>query len=329
MSLPHNRNRGAEVVALAQYALGFRPAQSLVLVSGDRASSPTVLRVDLAGVPDVLHRLVSHVQRTHARRVFALAFTDSDEQAGAALAEIGLALAGAGIEAVPMRVTSTTYTDPDTPGGDPRPLSDVESTRTAAHHTLAGVSVAPDRGMLIPPVSDADARNVARKRAALAVPVDPDTILSTWAAVHSSPWTTAAETLGDLAVSLTDRHVRDAVLLLLVGAPAAVVAAAAHGNATEGDASTALNVVLRDGGAPPPTDAQRWKDTLTQIATHTDPDTVSAPAWTLLAFTAWWDGDGARAHQAITRALNADPTHRLAELIHDLIAAHVAPGWAR
>ncbi|HYQ76039.1 DUF4192 domain-containing protein [Cellulomonas sp.] len=54
-----------------------------------------------------------------------------------------------------------------------------------------------------------------------------------------------------------------------------------------------------------------------------------APALTLLALLAWWDGDAVRASVLVDRALDQDPGHRLAELLDRALGAGLPPGWVR
>ncbi|VTR78266.1 DUF4192 family protein [Cellulomonas hominis] len=54
-----------------------------------------------------------------------------------------------------------------------------------------------------------------------------------------------------------------------------------------------------------------------------------APALTLLALLAWWEGDGVRASVLVERALSHDPGHRLAEVLDRALGAGLPPGWMR
>jgi Domain of unknown function (DUF4192) len=67
-----------------------------------------------------------------------------------------------------------------------------------------------------------------------------------------------------------------------------------------------------------------WTDVLRSAAL----DYVPAPA-SLLAFTAWQAGNGALAAMAIDRALNANPTYSMAQLLSDVIEAALPPSAAR
>ncbi|HUA43387.1 MAG TPA: DUF4192 domain-containing protein [Streptosporangiaceae bacterium] len=67
-----------------------------------------------------------------------------------------------------------------------------------------------------------------------------------------------------------------------------------------------------------------WTDVLRSAAL----DYVPAPA-SLLAFTAWQTGNGALAAMAIDRALNANPSYSMAQLLAEVIEAALPPSAAR
>lgn len=56
---------------------------------------------------------------------------------------------------------------------------------------------------------------------------------------------------------------------------------------------------------------------------------AQAPALTLLALLAWWEGDGVVATDRLAAALAADRGYRLALLVESALEAGLAPGWAR
>lgn len=67
-----------------------------------------------------------------------------------------------------------------------------------------------------------------------------------------------------------------------------------------------------------------WTDLVRRVPARYAP----APA-SLLAFTAWQAGNGALANVAAQRALSADPTYSMAELLLDAISAGMPPSAAR
>jgi hypothetical protein len=61
-----------------------------------------------------------------------------------------------------------------------------------------------------------------------------------------------------------------------------------------------------------------------EVLHRAEPDLVAAPA-SLFAFAAWRCGDGGIARLALVRALDADPTYRMARLLHEAITQGVPP----
>jgi hypothetical protein len=66
----------------------------------------------------------------------------------------------------------------------------------------------------------------------------------------------------------------------------------------------------------------------TELTTLARPGYTAPPA-TLLAFTAWQDGDGALANVALDRALEDDPQYSMAKLLRDALDAGAPPSMAR
>lgn len=170
--------------------------------------------------------------------------------------------------------------------------------------------------------------------------------------------------LGRLAVALGDVAVRDAVLLSLVpggedvarrtasarpGPGSPVPASSARGahpspdgppgpgageDAADGgvEAATARAVARvvdpRVAVVPDPAVARSATLVLEQVVAHV-PRRRHAPALTLLAFLAWWQGDGGRAAHRLQEATSADTGYRLAALLGAVLDAGVPPGWVR
>ncbi|WP_166848409.1 DUF4192 family protein [Isoptericola sp. BMS4] len=170
--------------------------------------------------------------------------------------------------------------------------------------------------------------------------------------------------LGRLAVALGDLAVRDAVLLSLVpggedvarrtasarpGPGSRVPASSARGahpspdgppgpgageDAADGgvEAATARAVARvvdpRVAVVPDPAVARSATLVLEQVVAHV-PRRRHAPALTLLAFLAWWQGDGGRAAHRLQEATSADTGYRLAALLGAVLDAGVPPGWVR
>jgi hypothetical protein len=92
----------------------------------------------------------------------------------------------------------------------------------------------------------------------------------------------------------------------------------------------ALDVLVEPACAREPDDdvAAAARTLLEQVVAHGRTER-QAPALTLLALLAWWEGDGVRAAVLLERALSHDPGHRLAEVLDKALGAGLPPGWMR
>lgn len=239
------------------------------------------------------------------------------------------------------------------PGG--RPLRDLDGTMVSAHMVLAGSLVADSRDDLarINPAA-AQARHnttrVAQRARARRIEAlgTGDWAVHRWRAEGLAAWREAMEraragttgvppaVLGRIEAALTDVRVRDAVLLALVAGtgdlPERTLVGPAGRPAGEVAASTsdALGAIMDPNRGSPPDEALVIAGVvvLERVVAHTRmPD--QAAALTLLALIAWWRADGSRAGVLLDRALDADPDHRLAQLLGDALARGLAPGWTR
>ena len=135
--------------------------------------------------------------------------------------------------------------------------------------------------------------------------------------------------VGRLEASLADVLVRDAVLLTLLPGAQRVAdrVVAGHGGDDVGAALRAL-VDTEHGVPPDPVVSQGAQSLLRQVIAHSARRS-QAPASSLLAVLAWWDGDGARAAVHAEVAVAVEPGYRLALLVLDALAAGMPPGWLR
>ncbi|MFC4555877.1 DUF4192 domain-containing protein [Georgenia faecalis] len=234
------------------------------------------------------------------------------------------------------------------------PLRDLEYTQTGATMVLHGHAVAPDRASLAverdapAPARRAAARAAARAErhyaevrhrcrtpgAAFGVPDERarhEGELLAWRRGERSRWERLLAAagrgdplpvpeLGRMLVGLSDLYVRDDVILSLVGPPPA--------HLDDAEAITwALSQVFDPGGLPPePVRTQPGERVLESLA-RCAPRGRAAPALTLLAWLAWWGGDGARADVLARQALAEDGDQRLAQLIAAATAQGMPPGW--
>ncbi|SFK02169.1 DUF4192 domain-containing protein [Cellulomonas sp. KH9] len=357
-----------ELLALVPHLLGFQPRDSAVAVSlrGARGRVGLVARVDLPDLADVLHgpqvarALATHLDRDGARRSVLVLYTagsaaGSDQGVDAAVAHVAEAfdVPFGGVEVVVVDRTTYRCLSCDDgccpPGG--RPLSDLESTRAGAEMVLAGSVVASDRqslGQVVTAPGDVR-RAVARVRrrrteARARATADGPGALSRWRVEALVAWralvaddpvrprhASRAALLGRVEAGLHDRRVRDAVLVAaLPGAGTLPERALAPGGADEdAELRTAVGrLVDPAAGLPPGEEVTAVRRALQDVVAHGRRG-AQAPATTLLATLAWWEGDGARAAVLIDRALRDDPAYRLAHLLRTALDAGLAPGWAR
>lgn len=248
-----------------------------------------------------------------------------------------------------------------------RPLADLQGTEVGAAMVLRGACVADSRDALVridpaPAPARRSARRAAARWLARNEQARSTTDLHRWRRDSVRLWRTelhaaqggsavegdaaiavgtgadrrpatpsrcAPTTAGQLQAGLADVLVRDAVLLSFVPGTSRVAdrVLAGDGGADVGEALAAI--IDPDTGIEP--DRARVSAAaalLEQVVAHSAP-AGQAPALTLLAVLAWWQGDGARAGILVDRALGVDPGHRLAALLREALAAGMPPGWVR
>lgn len=147
-----------------------------------------------------------------------------------------------------------------------------------------------------------------------------------------------AALLGRLAAGLEDREMRDGVLLSFISGYEALAASTAAGGPRGADAraqadartSEAIAAVVDCETALRPERAHVQAATLVleAVVAHATRARAVSPL-TLLAFLAWWSGEGSRAAFRTAEALAADPSHRLASLLSSALSAGLPPGWVR
>lgn len=358
-----------ELLALIPHQLGFRPAHSVVAVSlrPPRGRVGLVVRVDLADLAEpgdgrrLARALVSHLDRDGAYRCVLVVYTPSDPRHGSApLVDRAVQhfreAAAAPFGDVPAWVvTERGYLALDCddtccpPGG--RPLLELEATQVGAQMVLAGSAVAGAREDVarIRPAGGDARKAVARVRRRWATKregIGSDDELETWRKDGVRAWrravaeaadvtpTGGGAALGRLEAALVDTRVRDAVLVALVPGTGTLPERSVLGTRTSPEADAgladALALVMDPAvGVRPPAGATRVHErVLERVVAHGERGR-QAPALTLLALLAWWRGDGARAQLLLVRALDSDPSYRLAHLIDDAVGQGVPPGWVR
>ncbi len=358
-----------ELLSYIPFRLGFRPADSAVLVGlrGARGVVGLVVRVDLSDLADVAHGpqvargLVAHVAGEGATRAVLVLYGASEGAAGSRLraaAEHTAEAADLLLGEVPVWVVGPTgyraldCDDEQCCGSAAgRPLADLESTVVGATMVAQGVNprdcradverIAPAPPERLTQAARAASRWEARARDLRATPARWRSLaqlraqaLDAWldavrglAAGQRPPVTT----LGRLGAALGDALVRDAVLVACIEPEGRLARQTLHPAESDQDgaAMAALDRVLHPTRGRRPDDGVGTREELLRmVLAHARPHR-QAPAVTLLAALAWWQGDGARANVLVARALQEDPAHRLAVLLDRALGAGLPPGWAR
>jgi hypothetical protein len=247
-------------------------------------------------------------------------------------------------------------TDPLCCPAEGRPPEDIVHSRIAASMVLAGRSVAPSRADRLriarasPEARRSAGRAAARWTRARATTAD-------WAARSLEEWRVAVRrtadaeagerveleppVLGRLAAAMSDRWVRDALLLWITtqddmtdgtADDDAVLRTAERriDTATDAAAGRAMARIVDPDGATRPTGERVGAAVrvLEEVVAHVSRDRQPAPL-TLLGLVAWWSGDGAVASGRLEAALAIDERYTLAKLVSSALDAGLPPGWVR
>lgn len=355
-----------DLLTYALYAVGYRPVDSLVTLclAGKRLVGP-VARQDLApAVPgayaEQARTVVSVARHSGADTVVLAAFTEAEVPAPL-LATIRFHLTAAGVRLLEAwQVTSSRYRSLTCSGrccpAEGRPVEELASSEVGAEMVLRGRVVAPDRQSVVgdlgpvagPEAAEADRVAQQTERAWHAGTPDDLTdrrsrALERWtAALDASPEALDAAGLGQLLGAMADLTVRDAIILTAVpgGADGAaqLVRRPAHDGAgadwmaAHPAVTAALDAAfgaLAPGCVPVPPDdeiADRVAALLRRLARVAEGRRRARPLG-VLAWLAWWRGDGVLADELVRRTLEADPHHSLGGLLRTALDRMVAPPW--
>jgi hypothetical protein len=314
-----------ELIASLPEAIGERPRNSVVAVSVNQLGLPTcVLAVDRAVLLD-------------------------PESAGFTAAAVAEELA---VEQAQLAVL-VTYAESDVRSGcDALEALRLEVEFVVPHVELVAVSgdrwfrpgctepgCCPPGGRRLPPVPDfvpglfatARARAELSARAASRVAARRDEreqAAHAWDDALSSGSVSDAALARRLAASLDDLCVRDWVVLRILGADDAAAEDALDGLET-GSVALALDDALAGAAVPDRLATERARAVVERVARGARGKRRQAAAHTLVGVVDWWEGNLAGARERCDRALAADHTYRLAELVRLAASRGIAPGWVR
>lgn len=338
----------ADLLAALPYQLGFRPEDSVVLTTLCRAPGARtktlgpLARLDVEGLIDpdagdvVAGAATTRMVGPDAERVLLVCYVPEtfgaarlDPDLPTAVTTVDDALPGGGprVEPSDVWVVATdgwghlAPCDCCAPSGEP--LDVLETSAVAAGMVLTGkVALGAREELAVTPVGGPDraaadraAEDESTRRARLRPGEYRRAATQLWDRTCGDPAAADPADLGRLAVALADTVVRDA----------AVAAAVTDARAADLLNPREIGRALDRGGRP--REKLRLACRLAETVAAHAPHGAAAPALGLLAYLAWWSGDGARADVVARQALTEDPEHRLAHLVAATVGSGVPPPW--
>jgi hypothetical protein len=346
-------------------------------------------------VPEMVRDLLATVAATGAAGVLAIVVDERalDQARPAVYRTLRHETRALGLHLVDvLGVTSTAFgslkcRDPRCcpPGG--RPIDLVMSSRAAAVHVVNGETVAESETELLADVTpepagspEAMGGDQGPRPAAWPRPYDPrrprpedpaDRTSGKWrvhwwqrwqqACVDAAAVPARGEPIHGLSRALHEWHLRDAVLMDLLGASdrevqemlagtynwraqsllgpkgdefggrraAGTRAATGENSGSDPGAPEWMSDLGRLLRQPPRDDRLRAGQTVLAAAARVAAEGDRAPALALLALLSWFEGRGGRARLLLERALDDAPSVSLAALVDDLLLRRVPPPWLR
>lgn len=338
-----------DVVALVPYRLGFVPRDSLALVALRDPGSLVglVLRVDLADVvaggEHAARQLGRYLLDDGATRAVAVIYDTAwrgGMPAWLARFEDDLARLGVGLvdcwQVDDHAFRSLTCTGQGCCPAGGWPLSELQSATVSAEMVALGFTAAPTREARMPdlaPAPEGARRRVAarvRRTGAPRGPSDRARCLTAWLRVLAEPSVAEERDLGLALTGLHDPLVRDAVILTCTPDGRT----AAHELVLSGGAGAgaAFDALFDQGAEPVPSPDRdllaRAAVALAVLVRHAQGERRADPL-AVMAWAAWWEGDGAAGLDLAELALASRRGHPLAALVREALRIGTPPGWVR
>jgi len=367
MTTPSNKHLQIKVrnprdlFSILPYALGYQPEESiLVICLREQGGLGMIARTSLVDLEDnkccvELSKMVAHsAAADNTGRAFVVVYcraTDEFTLHGYKKQAKQFAHALKPIPVETWIINSEVFYRIDCeehgccpPGGFP--VSDLAETEASAALVYRGYAPSRNRDDYLrlpqPAPGNVEAANLAASR--FASEKRRNTAPITWRQKAFITWQNAVEltaqdkaippkVLGVLGAALTDTTMRDAVLLSCLPDGAITAneiienAKAAHQTA----ADLMARVVGDDELVPIAPDHQLIRNAaivLEAVAAHATELRQPGPL-TLLAFLAWWGGDGTRANARVRQALAITKDYQLASTLAAAIENRLLPGWIR
>ncbi len=366
--VPQVRVRSTQdLLSVVPYALGYQPSECLLVVcvraDGDVGLVATTELEDLRSPQtraEVSGIVADRAAEDATTTAYVIVYTVGDSRPGSIAYLAARAFAAALRPLVQcceswvvgaQRYRSFDCKNPECCPPDGFPLTALESTVPGAQLVLEGRAPLPSLEALCRVPRASPERRALVRRAAARWERERERPAEDWRVRSYADWVDAvgrltrrrdqelpAALLGRLAVALEDRVLRDAVLLWCIPGYEALAASTAAGGRNHPDegldeeATTrrAMAGVVDPASAVPPDRSRARAATavLEAVVAHAARERTASPL-TLLAFLAWWSGEGSRAAFRAAEALAVDPTHRLARLLGAALRAGLPPGWVR
>ncbi|GAA0475558.1 hypothetical protein Aca07nite_84460 [Actinoplanes capillaceus] len=321
-----------DLLAMIPIAMGFQPADSLMVAVLDTDGIPFMARLDLPDpgptppeLADAWDRATAHLTRWRDARIVLIGYGPADQvQAAVDTGTRSLWKAGIPISTV-LRVADGHYwhlDHPDTADGIPFDTTTSPVTAAAVH---AGLVTLPSRDALaatLDPVT-----GTARERMVLATIDACAFLLDLLDAAR--PDTGNPDVLDENPDAVLDTPLGLALQQAARTYLTQVQDSYRAGQPVDDDRAAVLTVLLsltsvRDYAARL-TSTDAWQQQMwTDLVRRAEPAFTAGPA-VLLALCALRCGDGALAGIAVSRALYADPDDRLAQLLNRVISAGIDP----
>ncbi|MFI7587564.1 DUF4192 domain-containing protein [Spongisporangium articulatum] len=345
----------ADAVAAVWYRLGYKPAESLVMVAVHEPKGRLGLTLrgdvppDLPGRRELIRQLYQPIRAAGAVRVLVMLFQADlfDARPGRApgsrpsvrvaqLRDEVRRLGGSVMDVIGVGRDSYRSLDCRDRTCCPAagfPIAEIETSRAAATFTVAGRALVSSMEGLLDDVQPEPFAGAPAEDPGPWTVADRLGWWERWAAAFD------ADQLGDgevaaLGPTLDDPWLRDAVVLAGLGGDRDVVRAGLHLSEDGWDG------FLTSGGGPeydrvlaldPETEhraalLERSRVVLAAVARRSAPG-ARGGALAVLALHAWYQGDTTRARLLVERALADRPGQSLARLVGQLLLTGTAPGW--
>ena len=334
----------ADVLSVVPHLLGFHVDRSLVLVclttTGRRTRLGMVARVDLPGpgqASEVADALPPAVAREDPEAVILVAYGTADDDGRVAAEVVAAALTEVGVRVRDrVLVTDQRWRSLDWPGEQawadvpgpdaPAALEFAFTTGSApatSRTLLARRCAAGSRAALVGRQCDRLAGTDGEAGGEAGGEVTIERGAAVWGRLLTGPADPSAYSDATLALAALSLHaggkpaLRDALAGLLAPGEVSI-------ESLSPDAMTALREHLTPPTPPSPATTAHLLDRLIQVAACV-PDEYAVPVLTVLANTAWHQGNGAVARVALDRARAADPDYVLAALLDQMVTLGIRP----